>query len=178
MARIVIVSAGEDSRNQLAAILTSSGFSLYRVCASAGELRRALADCDDGVVVFVGTVPDCKPDELVWDYGERIQVLLIGRPPVLDSCESPEIFRLALPTSSQAVTGAVEMLTQLHRMRLPRRQGTEKELVERAKKLLMKQKGITEPEAHRMLQQYAMNHGVRMADQAASILEASRETEE
>ena len=42
----------------------------------------------------------------------------------------------------------------------------------------MKQQGITEPEAHRALQQYAMNHGIKMADYAAQILRASRETDQ
>ena len=97
---------------------------------------------------------------------------------MLERCETPEIFRLPLPLSSQALIGAVQMLSQLHRMRLPRRAGTEKETVNQAKRLLMKQHGITEPEAHRALQQYAMNHGVRMADYAAQILRASRETDQ
>ena len=38
----------------------------------------------------------------------------------------------------------------------------------------MKQQGITEPEAHRALQQYAMNHGVKMADYAAQIIKLSK----
>ena len=70
------------------------------------------------------------------------------------------------------------MLNQLHQMRLPKRAGTEKETVDQAKQLLMKQHGITEPEAHRALQQCAMNHGIKMADYAAQILRASRETDQ
>ena len=97
---------------------------------------------------------------------------------VLESCETPEIFRLPLPLSSQALIGAVQMLSQLHQMRLPKRAGTEKATVDQAKQLLMKQHGITEPEAHRALQQYAMNHGVKMADYAAQILKSSKGTEE
>ena len=51
-------------------------------------------------------------------------------------------------------------------------------MVDKAKAVLMKQKGLTEPEAHRAMQQYAMNHGMKMADFAARILESSGETEE
>ena len=69
--------------------------------------------------------------------------------------------------------GAVEMLTQLHRMQMPRRTGESKDVVERAKALLMKQKGLSEPEAHRAMQRYAMNHGIRMAEFARQILEES-----
>ncbi len=178
MARIVVASAAEESREKLSQLLASSGFAVFRCCASGSELRRTINECEDGVVVLMGLLPGCKPDELQWDYGDRIQILLIAKPLVLESCEAPEIFRLPLPLSSQALVGAVQMLSQLHQMRLPRRAGTEKEMVERAKRLLMKQHGITEPEAHRTLQQYAMNHGVRMADYAAQILKSSKGTEE
>lgn len=178
MARIVIASAAEENRAKLSQLLASSGFSVFRCCASGSELRRAINECEDGIVVLMGALPDCKPDELQWDYGDRIRILFIAKPLALDGCEAPEIFRLPLPLSSQALIGAVQMLSQLHQMLLPKRAGTEKETVEQAKRLLMKRHGITEPEAHRALQQYAMNHGVKMADYAAQILRASRETDQ
>ena len=51
-------------------------------------------------------------------------------------------------------------------------------IVERAKAVLMKREGLTEPEAHRSMQQYAMNHGMKMAEFAAQILAATKTTEE
>ncbi len=172
MARIVIVSQLEDSRTKLFRLLTSSGFKVFRSCASGSELRRALSESEDCVVVMIGFTPDCKPDELMWDYKDSIQILLIAKQAVLDNIESPEIFKLALPSSGQAVIGAVEMLSQLHRMRLPRRSGESKDVVDRAKAVLMKQKGLSEPEAHRAMQQYAMNHGMKMAEFAQRILDS------
>ena len=173
MARIVIVSQSEPSRTQLSRLLASSGYQVFRSCASGSELRRALNDSEDCLVIMIGTVSECKPDDLIWDYRDSIQLLLIAKPPVLDDCESTEIFRMPMPVSGQSVLGAVEMLSQLHRMRMPRRTGESKDIVDQAKKLLMKQQGLTEPEAHRALQQYAMNHGIKMADFAAKILDAA-----
>ena len=170
MARIIIACGSETARGQLNGMLASSGHSVFRCCASGSELRRAMTECDDGIVVFVSGLPGCKVEELYWDYGNRTQILLIGRPPALAECEVPEIFRLALPASGQAVVGAVEMLSQLHQMRLPKRTGTDKQTVEQAKQVLMRRLRVTEPEAHRMLQQYAMNHGVRMTEYAAQII--------
>lgn len=176
MARIVIVSPSEDSRSKLARLLTSSGLQVFRSCSSGSELRRALSESEDCVVVMVGFMADCKPDELIWDYKGSIQILLMAKQPVLDNIDAPEVFRLALPASGQTVIGAVEMLSQLHRMRLPRRSGESKDVVDRAKALLMRQKGLSEPEAHRAMQQYAMNHGMKMADFARRILEQSEES--
>ncbi len=170
VARIVIAGAAEAARERLSRLLVSSGFSIFRCCASGSELRRALNECEDGVVILLGNLPDCKPDELLWDYGGRIQILWIARPDALAGCEAPEIFRLALPAPGQAVIGAVDMLNQLHQMRLPKRVGAEKQTVEQAKRLLMRRRNLTEPEAHRALQLYAMNHGIKMADYAAQIV--------
>ncbi len=170
MARIIIAGSSEQSRTQVSRLLASSGYPVFRCCASAGELRRALNETEDGVLILAGQAPDIRADELYWDYGERVQILLIARQPVLDECEASEIFRLALPASSQMVIGSVEMLTQLHRMRLPRREGAERETVERAKKLLMRTRGMSEAEAHRTLQRIAMDHGMKMSDFAERIL--------
>ena len=177
MARIVIASASEASRDQAGRLLASSGFPVFRCCASGSELRRIINEWEDGIVIQIGLLPDCKTDDLVWDFGERVQVLLIGKPAVLDACEAPEIFRLPVPLSGQTLVGAIEMLSQLHRMRLPKRAGDEKRIVDQAKQLLMQRQGLTEPEAHRAMQQYAMQHGVKMADYAAQLLHPSRETE-
>ena len=177
MARIVIASASEASREQLNRLLVSSGFSVFRGCASGSELRRTINECEDGIVILLGNLPGCSPDELQWDYGERLQILFIGKPSVLEGIESPEIFRMPLPLSGQALIGAMNMLSQLHQMRLPKRMGSEKQIVERAKKILMRTLGITEPEAHREMQQYAMNHGMKIPEYAKEITASSRGTE-
>jgi response regulator NasT len=172
VARIVIAGVSEASRTQLARLLTTSGHAVFRLCASEGELRRTMTECEDGIVLVSGM----QPDDIAADFEGCFQFLLIGRPEALNACESPQVFKLSYPCSGSAVIGAVEMLSQLHRMRLPRRSGESKDIVDRAKALLMRQKGLSEPEAHRAMQQYAMNHGMKMADFARRILEQSEES--
>ena len=173
MPRIIIASTSETTREQLSRLLTSSGYTLPRSCSSAGELRRVLALCEDGILILAGTMPGLDPEDLVFDYGEHILVLLIAKPDVLSDCESVRVFRLPLPTSGQAIMGAVEMLSQMMASRLPRRLGGDRETVEQAKRLLMDRYGISESDAHRRIQRYAMNHGMRMVDCAAEILGTS-----
>lgn len=170
MARMIIAGASETNRDQMSRLLASSGFSVFRSCASGSTLRRTISESEDCIVIMMGQLPDCKADELVWDYGDRVQILLIAKPEVLDDCESREIFKLAIPTSGRSITGALEMLNQLHAMRAPKRMGTERQVVEQAKEILMRQRGLTEPEAHHLLQKYAMDHGMKMADFAADIV--------
>ena len=167
MARIVIVGTSEASRTQLSRLLASSGHSVFRLCASEGELRRTLTECEDGIVLISGM----QPDDIAVDFEGRFQFLLIGRPETLEVCESRQVFKLAYPCSGSAVIGAVEMLTQLHSMQMPHRRGRDKALVEDAKRQLMNRYGIDEPEAHRRMQQYAMRHNMKMTDYAAQLLQ-------
>ena len=171
MPRIIIAGASEASRTQLNRLLTASGFGVFRLCASGGELRRTLTECEDGVVILAGGLADCLPDDVACDFGAGFQLLLIARPEALEACESPRVFRLSYPCPGSAVVGAVEILSQLHAMRLPHRSGEDKTLVEDAKRQLMRREGIDEPTAHRRMQQYAMRHGMKMTDYAAKILE-------
>ena len=171
MARIVIASPSGASRTQLSRLLASSGHSVFRICASEGELRRALAECEDGIVLVSGI----QPDDIAADFEGRFQFLLIGRPETLNACESPRVFRLAYPCPGSAVIGAVEMLSQLHSMRLPHRQGRDRALVEDAKRLLMQRYDIDEPEAHRRMQRHAMRHGLKMTDYAQLLLQGGTE---
>ncbi len=175
MARMIIAGISETTRDQIARLLASSGYSVYRCCTSGSSLRRALSESEDSILIYLGQIPDCKPEELVWDYGERVQILWIAKPAILENCESPEVFRLPVPTTGQTIAGAIEMLNQLHRRQMPRRAGAEKELVEQAKEILMKQLHLTEPEAHHLLQKQAMDHSIKMAEYAASIIQEEKQ---
>ena len=99
VARIVIVGASEASRTQLSRLLASSGHSVFRICASEGELRRTLTECEDGIVLVSGM----QPDDISADFGDCFQFLLIGRPETLNACESTQVFKLAYPCSGSAV---------------------------------------------------------------------------
>ena len=171
MARIIIAGASEASRTQLNRLLIASGLGIFRLCGSGGELRRTLTECEDGVVIIASGFADCLPDDLAGDFGDSFQLLLIARPRALEACESPSVFKLAYPCPGSAVVGAVEMLSQLHAMRLPRRSGGDRALVEDAKRLLMRREGIDEPTAHRHMQLYAMRHNMKMTDYAAQLLQ-------
>ena len=166
MPRIIIAGASEASRGQLNRLLTASGFDIFRLCGSEGELRRTLTECEDGIVL----ISAMNPDDIAADFGDSFQFLMIGRPESLSACESTQVFKLAYPCAGSAVIGAIEMLSQLHYMRLPHRRGHDKTLVEDAKRLLMHRYRIDEPEAHRRMQQYAMRHNMKLVNYAVKIL--------
>lgn len=177
MVRIIVASCADDSRERVSRLLASAGFGSVRCCASGGEVKRAVQE-SGGVVVLIGRLHDCTPDSLAWDIHDQALILLIARPEVLARCEYPELFHLTLPCSGHEIAGAVEMLIQLRQRQIPKRTGRDKALVDQAKAYLMKRDGLSEPEAHHRLQKYAMDHGVKMVDYAARLLQSARLTEE
>ncbi len=176
MASFVIASTSEAARLQLSRLLSSAGYELFRCCASEGELRRVLAACEESIVILAGRLPGLQAEELQWDYGGRIKILLIEKPGFRKEDEPGKIFHLTMPASGQTILGALEMLTQMNSVQMPRRSGADRQVVEQAKQMLMAELSISEREAHRRMQQYAMNHGIKMTEYAERILRSSRGT--
>ena len=170
MAKIIVAFAEEQQCAKIAGALEESGLSILRRCSSGAEVMRALNLCEDAVLVCGTKFADRTADSLAEDMGDQALMLVVGRPERLALCESVNAFRLASPFGRAELVSSVRMLLQLHDMRKPRRGDAEKELIERAKRQLMEQRGLTEAQAHQTLQRASMNLGLRMTECARRIL--------
>lgn len=170
MAKIIAAFSETAQLERIAGALEGSGIPVFRRCLSGADAMRGMTQCADSVLVCAPLLRDRTADELAADCGAQALVLVAGRPERLALCESPRLFRLAWPFSRAELVSAVRMLLQLHDMRLPRRGGEEKQLVELAKCRLMEERGLTEPESHRLLQRASMDLGIRMVEGARRIL--------
>ncbi|EAU41634.1 two-component response regulator [Fulvimarina pelagi HTCC2506] len=72
---------------------------------------------------------------------------------------------------------AVSRFNAVHRLNCEleqaRSQLAERKLIDKAKGILMRRRGLSEPEAYRLLQRSAMNENRRIADVARSLISAS-----
>lgn len=171
MVKIIVAFATDEKCRQYAAALEEAGISVFRKCRSASEAKRAIHQCGDGILVSYCRLPDGAIDALAWDLGKQALILAIGHPAQLELCEHPDLFRLPAPCSKAELVSAVNMLIQMHRMRLPRRTDQEKRIIQQAKDFLMRQYSMSEPEAHHHLQKCAMDAGMKLADCAARLME-------
>ena len=174
MVKIIVAFATDERCAQYASVLEEAGIPVFRRCTSASEVRRTMNQCGDAIILTSCKLPDSTIDALAWDLGKQAVILSIGRPAQLEFCEHPDLFKLYAPFSKGELTSAVNMLVQLHQMRLPRRTSEEKEILAKAKELLMTQYAMTEPEAHHHLQKGAMDRGMKMTDFAARLLETNQ----
>ncbi len=172
MVKIIVAFPSEERCTQYSSALEEAGYSVFRTCLSGSEVKRTLNQCHDGIVICATRLPDCTVDNLAWDIRDRAMLLVTGRPDQLELCEHPDLFRLASPFTRGELSSAVSMLVQMYQMKLPRRSKAENETIMQAKALLMSRLDLFEPEAHRYLQQHAMNKGMKLTDFASKVLES------
>lgn len=172
MVNIIVAVSNEERCAQYVSALETQGHAVYRACHTGSEVKRVIHQCHDGIVICAAKLADCTADELAWDLPERVLMLVTGKPEQLNNCTHPALFRLASPFSRSELSSAVSMLTQLFQMRLPRRTKSENEIVNQAKARLMESRGLSEPEAHRYVQQQAMDRGMKLTDYAQLLLDS------
>ena len=170
MARIIVAFPERESNRKIFSVLEAAGYPVFRTCMTGNEVMRAFTLCQDGVLICAPRFPDRTADTLAWDLGDQAVILAVGRPDQIALCEHPRIFRRTLPVSRTELIASVDMLLQLHDQRMPRRDSGQNQRIRMAKEKLMAEQGLTEPEAHRMLQRYAMRHGLRLTDCAEKAL--------
>jgi response regulator NasT len=104
-------------------------------------------------------------------------VLVISSPGNLELCGDRNLIKLAVPSSraeffasldlAQGVLAGGAPASRLH----IQRSAEEERLICRAKAVLMEVNLMSEAEAHRFLQKYSMDTGLRLAETARLILE-------
>ena len=172
MERIVVAFSNEESRRRIQHLLESGGFSPSACCASGSETIRAVHQMGGAVVVCGFKLRDMTAGELAENLRGAASVLVVATAARLDFCEGENLFKLPVPASRAELFASLEMLFRAPAGRpRPRRGEEEERLIRRAKELLMEVNRMSEAEAHRFLQKYSMDAGLKMADVARLVME-------
>lgn len=173
MNRLIVAFEGDKQCELVRETLTSGGVPPRVVCRTGAEVLRAALGMGRALVICGHKFPDMSADELTYDLGSSAIVLVVGKNVQLDFCEHAGIFKLAAPFSRSELLSSVSMLMQMAEKALtppPRRTAGEEALVGEAKAILMRA-GMTEAEAHRLLQRRSMESGERLVSVAKRIVE-------
>ena len=172
MDRIILAFASEKAHAQITRILGSGGLAPSISCFS-GAARKL-----GGAVVICGfRLRDMTAEMLAVDLTGIAPVLVISSPGNLELCGDRNLIKLAVPSSraeffasldlAQGVLAGGAPASRLH----IQRSAEEERLICRAKAVLMEVNLMSEAEAHRFLQKYSMDTGLRLAETARLILE-------
>lgn len=177
MDKVILAFEGEKTTARVRDILEGSGAAECLICHSAAEVRR-LANKQHVTVVVCGyKLRDETAEALSEDLPFSCSVLVLAVQSLLDMIESEDVFKLTAPVSRNDLLSSVRMLTQMgrrmDRYTRPKHSEEEKELIEKAKALLMDRNGMTEEQAHRFLQKKSMDSGAKLLQTAQMVLDGT-----
>lgn len=173
MERVIVVFDSDRSTQRICEMIESAGVAECRPCRSGGEARRAVAKYDINLVICGFRLPDGSGEDLFEDLPDSASMLMIAPQHQLDLV-SDDIFRLPAPISRSDLVTSVKMVLQMSRrlskLIRPRRSDEDQDLIRQAKSLLMERNGLTEEQAHRLLQKKSMDSGVNLVQTARLVL--------
>ena len=169
MAKALIVSAGTNANEYLARHIAELGYTRPVIVPSGGEARRQMDGKDFEVIVINTPLPDEFGHELGTDAVQKTDagVILLTKTgtaeQISDKLQDFGVLVLGKPFSAPQFRQAVQMAASNYKRLALLRAENQKlldkiaqlRLVDRAKCYLIEKKGMTETEAHRLIEKNA-----------------------
>ena len=189
MAKALIVSAGNNANEYLARHIAELGYTRPTIVASGGEARRRMDTNDFEVVIINTPLPDEFGHELGTDAVEKTDagVILLAKTgtaeQIADKLQDFGVLVLGKPFTGAQFRQAVQIAASSYRRLAVLRAENAKlldklaqlRLVDRAKCYLIEKKGMTETDAHRLIEKNAMDTRRSRGEVAQELLEAEEE---
>ena len=174
MEKVIVAFDSEKSCERICDILKAGCVAACYSAHSGGEVKRLAAKLHVNTVVCGYKLRDELAEDLFYDLPPASVMLVVAREEQLDQL-SDDIFTIAAPVSKGDLCTTVSLLFQVSRrlesMLRPKRNDTENEVVEKAKRHLMEHRGLSEEEAHRFMQKKSMDGGAKMLQTAILVLQ-------
>ncbi|MEM9437333.1 MAG: ANTAR domain-containing protein [Pseudomonadota bacterium] len=184
---IIVVEADRDKALQIVDSLQSAGYERIQVIAEASSLRRQIAQFEPDVVLIDMAHPSRDMlEELAMASGplERPVAMFVDQSEdaltqaAIEAGVSAYVVDGMRPDRVKPVMdAAIARFRMFQRMRTElaetKRALEERKVIDRAKGLIMKARGVDEDEAYSMLRKAAMDQGKRLADVAAALVDSA-----
>ena len=191
MRNITLAFANAEAAAKVKNALIHAGLQVALVCSSGSILlQQAIMNPSGGVVILPPRLPDMSVPELLSRLPDTFDLLVLQSAGMkVDYGPLPGLTVLTMPLSGTQLT---EVVNSLLRTRLPpagqsnlrtggraavpglapanRRSAEDEALLREAKKLLMRERGLTEDQAHRFLQKHSMDNSIRLTEVASLVL--------
>ena len=185
MGRALIASAGVNANAYLAARLGELGYARPVIVASGAEARRRMLEEDFELILVNAPLPDEFGHALCIDAVDKTDagVVLLAKAAACDeltpAMNEQGVLVVGRPFPAGLLVQAVQMAAagnrRLRRLRAENERIQARlaqlRLVGRAKCLLIQHRGLTEAEAHRLIEKQAMDTRRTVGEVAAALLE-------
>lgn len=177
MTNIVVAFPKIQDAKNIRNILVKYGFHVSAVASTGAQALELCDALNDGVLVLPYRLPDMMYMQIKEDLGPGIEMLLLSSRANISESDG-DVVCVEMPLKVNDLINTVAMLVDTvessrrkRRAKIPVRDDAAKEVIAKAKELLMGRNGLSEAEAHRYIQKTSMNSGNNMKETAEMILE-------
>ncbi len=181
---VLVVSAAEKLNNALSPLLPESHYSPVRFVSNVSSARRIWSEQEFDYLIVNSPLPDHTGIQFAIDAAgsKGSVVLLLVRAElyedVFKQIAPHGVFALSKPISRPVLTAALDWMESARERLRKQEQKTlsveekmeEIRIVNRAKWLLISEKNMDEPQAHRFIEKQAMDRCISKRDVAEEIL--------
>ena len=182
MSNIVIAFPKKETAQNVKKILSQSGYSVQAVCTTGAQALASVNNLENGILICGSRFIDMMYMEIHDYLPPEFQMLLIASPTSIQEREVENLVCLVLPMKVHELLQTLEMMEGEIRRRRKRRhkmpqQRTEEErqIIDKAKALLMERNKFSEEEAHRYIQKRSMENGTGLVEVSQMILSLMQE---
>ncbi len=178
MSSILVANSSLDNAKKIAAVLRSGGLNVSSVCSTGAQaIDFTNRHYQGGVVVCSEKLLDMPAINLVRLAGSGYDFLFLAKSPLPAIVNYPSCVSLMIPINRMALLSTVNMLLNLSdysslniKKRIAAGNYEEKQILEKAKNILIERNNFSEAQAHRFIQKKSMDTGKKIIETAMIIL--------
>lgn len=177
MGTVLIAMPKPDDALRFEGLISGYGLMLdTKICSTGSEMLRIANDRDFGVVICTKRLRDMSYCELAEYLPQTFGMIVVTKDSSVETF-SERMVKLMLPMRTSELISTVEMLvSDFMRPKKKKDKASggkseeEKQIIQKAKLLLMDRNGMSEPEAFRYIQKVSMDTGRKAVETAEMIL--------
>lgn len=176
MINIIVAFPKMENAKNIKSILVKNGFRVNAVCTSGAQVLQHADMLEEGIIVCAGRLQDMMYIQLREYLSPHFQMLVVASAGLWEAEKSENVVSLTMPLKVHELVGTLEMMAN-SLMRRRRKKGRpagrseeEKQMIQKAKEVLMARNNMTEEEAHRYMQKSSMDSATNLAETAQMIL--------
>ena len=180
MINIIVAFPKMENAKNIKSILVKNGFRVNAVCTSGAQVLQHADMLEEGIIVCAGRLQDMMYIQLREYLSPHFQMLVVASAGLWEAEKSENVVSLTMPLKVHELVGTLEMMAN-SLMRRRRKKGRpagrseeEKQMIQKAKEVLMARNNMTEEEAHSYMQKSSMDSATNLAETAQMILSIFR----
>lgn len=177
MLSIIIAFPKIEDANNIKMLLIRNGYEVNATCTTGAQAIGIANELDEGIVISGYRLPDMLYRELNGYLPKGFEMLLLASAQRLLESSEGNIVSLSMPIKGHDLINTLQMMTynymrkkKKERNKPRERSQEERDVIQRAKLLLMDRNNMSEEEAHRYIQKTSMDSGTNLVEMAEMIL--------